>query len=92
MTDEQWLWLFVNQLIDSEEHLEKMCPECKDEAISGKRCIRCGKVLTDDNDRFINPNFDRSKFEELSNGEDRYEDNIDIDLIKQISEDGGDIG
>lgn len=92
MTDEQWLWLFVNQLIDSEEHLEKMCPECRDEAISDKRCIRCGKVLTNDDDRFINPNFDSSKFEKLSGEGNRYEDSIDTDLIKQISEDGEDIG
>lgn len=91
MTDGQWVWLFINQLIDSEEHLEKMCPECRDEAISQKKCIRCGKVLADDN-KFINPNFDASRFEKLSHDGVEYREGLDIDLIKQISKDGEDIG
>ena len=40
MTDGQWLWLFVNQIIDNEEHLEKMCQECRDEVTSENKCIR----------------------------------------------------
>lgn len=93
MTDGQWLWLFVNQIIDNEEQLEKMCPECRNEVTSEtKKCIRCGKVLAKQG--FINPNFDASRFEKLSNDSDgiKYEDDIDIDLIKQLSKDGVDIG
>lgn len=89
MSDGQWLWLFVNQLIDNEETLEKMCPECRDEATSNKKCIRCGKVLADnEEDVFINPNFDASKFERLSHGGIEYEDDIDIELIRQLSKGG----
>ena len=89
MTDGQWLWLFVNQIIDSEEHLEKMCPECRNEVTSDKKCIRCGKVLTHkEHDSFINPNFDKSRFEELSNDGVEYNEDIDVDLIKQLSKGG----
>lgn len=87
MTDGQWLWLFVNQIIDNEEHLEKMCPDCRSEATSTHKCIRCGKVLTKDEDRFINPNFDASRFERLSRSDGiKYEEGIDIGLIKQIKD------
>lgn len=84
MTDGQWLWLFANQLIDNEEHLEKMCPECRNEATSTNKCIRCGKVLTKDEDRFINPNFDASRFERLSRDGVEYEEGVDVDLLKQL--------
>lgn len=94
MTDGQWLWLFVNQIIDNEEHLEKMCPECRDEVTSEKKCVRCGKVLATNKgyDSFINPNFDSSKFEELSNNGVEYEEDTDVGLMKQISKGGVDIG
>lgn len=85
MTDGQWLWLFVNQLIDSEEHLEKMCPECRNEATSTNKCIRCGKVLTKDEGKFINPNFDVDRFERLSRGDGiEYGEDIDVGLLKQL--------
>ena len=93
MTDGQWLWLFVNQIIDNEEHLEKMCPDCKNEVTSDKKCIRCGKVLTTKEcDSFVNPNFDMSKFEELSHDGVEYEEDIDVELMKQMSRGGVDIG
>lgn len=93
MTDGQWLWLFVNQIIDNEEHLEKMCPECRDEVASDKKCIRCGKVLTSSHDSFINPNFDSSRFEKLSHDDGiEYDDDVDVGLIKQLSKGGVEIG
>ena len=92
MTDGQWLWLFVNQIIDNEEHLEKMCPECRDEATSTHKCIRCGKVLTKKEDVFVNPNFDADKFERLSRDGVEYNENVDVGLIKQLSKGGVDIG
>lgn len=90
LTDEQWLWLFVNECIDNDEQLERMCQSCKDEATSKDKCIRCGKVLSTNNKpaTFVNPNFDRKRFERLSNEEDS---GVDTDLLKQI-EDGGHIG
>jgi hypothetical protein len=71
MTDEQWVWLFINESIDKDEQFEGMCDECKREVTSVRRCNRCGKVLANsDEDKFVNPNFDSSKFDKLSNGED----------------------
>ena len=92
MTDGQWLWLFINQIIDNEEHLEKMCQNCKDEVTSTDKCIRCGKVLANDEEKFINPNFDADKFERLSHGGIEYEDGVDVGLMKQIAKGGVDIG
>ena len=85
MTDGQWLWLFVNQIIDNEEQLEKMCPDCRNEVTSTHKCVRCGKVLAKKSeDVFINPNFDQSRFERLSNGGIEYNDDIDVGLLKQL--------
>lgn len=92
MTDGQWLWLFINQIIDNEEHLEKMCPECRSEATSNNKCIRCGKVLTNDEDKFVNPNFDADRFERLSHGGVEYEEDVDVELIKQMAKGGVNIG
>lgn len=88
MTDGQWLWLFVNQIIDNEEHLEKMCPDCRNEVTSTRKCIKCGKVLAKDEDRFINPNFDASRFERLSHDGVEYEEGMDVELTKQIAKGG----
>ena len=88
MTDGQWLWLFVNQIIDNEEHLEKMCSDCRNEVTSTHKCIKCGKVLTKDEDKFINPNFDASRFERLSNDGVEYEEGMDVELTKQIAKGG----
>ena len=61
-----------------------MCPSCRDEATSTRKCIRCGKVLAKEGDTFINPNFDASKFEELSHGGIEYNEDIDVGLMKQL--------
>jgi len=81
MTDSQWLWLFVNEAVDHDEHMESMCDKCKTEVTSKDKCIKCGKVLSSKG-AFINPNFDYERFNKLNltnNGE------IDIDLLKQIN-------
>lgn len=85
MTDEQWLWLFVNESIDYDEKLERMCDKCKSDVISN-RCIKCGKPLGNRNEQqFINPNFDTERFEHLSNGTNiNSDDDIDHELIDQI--------
>ena len=65
MSDEQWLWLFINQRIDTDEKLEHMCPKCREEVTSGHKCTRCGKDIAE-TDSFVNPNFDIAKYEELA--------------------------
>jgi len=88
MTDEQWLWLFVNQSIDNDEKFEHMCSKCQDD-ITSNRCIRCGKPLNNSKYKpdYVNPNFDTERFETLLNGtikEEKEEDDIDYNLIEQI--------
>ena len=75
MSDEQWLWLFVNQSIDSDEKFESMCPDCQNEVTSGvKKCIRCGKEING-GDSFVNPNFDMAKYNRLAGiDDDEYEE------------------
>lgn len=76
MSDEQWLWLFVNQRVDADERLEKMCPKCREEVTSEHRCIRCGKEIIEQ-ESFINPNFDMDRYNMLAEADgisDRVED------------------
>lgn len=73
MSDEQWVWLFVNKLIDTDEKLSSMCPDCREEVTSKNKCTRCGKeykplIDIDDDSSFINPNFDTKRYEKLKNG------------------------
>lgn len=58
-----------------------MCPTCRDEATDDTKCTRCGKKLSKDGDNFVNPNFDKSRFEKLENGEEVLEDE---DIIEEI--------
>jgi hypothetical protein len=75
MTDEQWLWLFVNESIDRDEKLEHMCPTCRGEATSKNiRCTRCGKPIGISDDSFTNPNFNIDRYNALANGTDEYEE------------------
>lgn len=89
MTDEQWLWLFVNEAIDYDEKLEHMCPKCQSDATSN-RCIRCGKPLGDDkySPQLVNPNFDAERFDRLSNGtsenKDESDDDVDYELVDRV--------
>ncbi len=67
MTDEQWLWLFANQVIDNDIKLERMCQKCRDEVVAGNKCSRCGRDTHNDAE-FVNPNFDKERFAKLSEG------------------------
>ena len=78
MSDEQWLWLFVNQRIDIDEKLEGMCPKCKEEVTSSKKCTRCGKDINEE-ESFINPNFDMDRYNKLAG---HVEDDYDESLVK----------
>ena len=79
MSDEQWLWLFINQKIDADEKLEKMCPKCRDEVTSDHKCIRCGKDIIIE-ESFVNPNFDMDRYNELAGHvENSYKEELDDD-------------
>jgi methionyl-tRNA synthetase len=82
MSDEQWLWLFVNQRIDTDEKLEGMCPKCREEVTSGHKCIRCGRDIIEE-ESFINPNFDMDRYNELSGHVEKTyeEDDISVEEV-----------
>lgn len=46
-----------------------MCPDCRDEVTSKNKCTRCGKEMPHNNedDGFINPNFDEEEYMSKSN-------------------------
>ena len=53
--------------VDADEQMEKMCSKCKEEVTSDKSCTRCGKDI-DNEETFINPNFDHNRFNRLKEG------------------------
>ena len=85
MSDEQWLWLFVNQRIDTDEKLEKMCPKCREEVTSKHKCIRCGKDIIEE-ESFVNPNFDMDRYNKLAGHvEESYEDKPKFnDILEEV--------
>ena len=86
MSDEQWLWLFVNQSIDSDEKFESMCPDCQNEVTSGaKKCIRCGKEING-GDSFVNSNFDMAKYNRLASIDDDEYDEPQMSLLAEMIE------
>jgi len=52
--------------IDNDEKMEHMCPKCRDEVVSDNSCTRCGKAINDGAESFVNPNFDRARYDKLS--------------------------
>lgn len=69
MTDEQWVWLYVNQVLDDEDKLNHMCDSCRDDVTSDTKCIRCGKPICV-SESFTDPNFDMERYEKLAHSED----------------------
>ncbi len=46
MTDADYLYCLVHEMLDREEALERMCPVCRRRAEEA-RCSICGELLTD---------------------------------------------
>lgn len=85
MSDEQWLWLFINQQIDNDEKLEHMCPECRNAVISHNKCTRCGKPLTEKAEE-VSTTFDEEKYNRLKA---EQESMYDPDGLWGLDEDDG---
>jgi hypothetical protein len=85
MTDEQWLWLYIQEAVDNDIKLEGMCSDCREEVTSKehRKCTRCGKPVHIV-ESFVNPNFDMNRYNALANGtvqkdNTHHEDPEDID-------------
>lgn len=63
-----------------------MCDKCREDVTSKHKCARCGTPL-ENQDKFINPNFDSERFDKLSKGT-VSEDDIDLDIVNKIMGDG----
>ena len=61
MTHRDYLWCALNLLLDGEEKLERLCPDCRTQA-EADRCPICGVQASD---RGENEGFDQRRFEEL---------------------------
>ena len=66
MKSRDYLWCLANALLDREEELERLCPECRARALE-ERCPVCGQRREDQLEA-VNPSFDLARFEELKGG------------------------
>ena len=67
MTDRDYLWCALNLLLDDEEELDRLCPQCRAEAQAG-RCPVCGAAV-DGGPAGENGGFDMERFERMRRGE-----------------------
>lgn len=69
MKDRDFLWCALNLMLDDQEELERLCPECRARALE-ERCPVCGVplALTEGS---INGSFDQGAFERRKRGEGR---------------------
>lgn len=66
MTDGDYLYCILNQWLDDEEELDRLCPTCRSEAEQG-RCPGCGAAYTPAV-RAENPAFDMERYNILARG------------------------
>lgn len=67
MKERDYVWCLVHQLLDREEELEQLCPECR-QKVERETCPGCGKVLDDWGEGGENLNFDRKRFQAMKRG------------------------
>lgn len=70
MKDRDYLWCLAQELLDREQALERLCPECRSRA-EEERCPACGRPAERWAEGAVNPVFDLARFERLKgeNGE-----------------------
>lgn len=61
MTEGDYLYCAAQLLLDREEQMEKLCPECRENRKN--LCPGCGRQLSGEQN--VNPQFDMGRFEEL---------------------------
>lgn len=67
MKGRDYLWCLANTLLDGEEALERLCPDCRARA-EEERCPVCGCSRPEWGEGMENAAFDLSRFEELRGG------------------------
>lgn len=69
MKDRDFLWCALNLMLDDEEELERLCPDCRRRATED-RCVACGVSLVL-SEGAVNGAFDQKRFDALKRGEGR---------------------
>ena len=67
MTDRDFLLCALHLLLDEEEGLERLCPDCRIRA-EEHRCAACGQPVAEVAGE-VNPSFDWERFERMKRGE-----------------------
>ena len=70
MKDRDYLWCLVHQLLDREEELSRLCPECRAWA-EEEHCPVCGRTRGSWGEGAVNTAFDQDRFERMRGGETR---------------------
>lgn len=66
MKERDYLWCLANGLLDREEQLERLCPDCRVRAEQA-RCPVCGRT-EEPGEGGSNPAFDPAQFQRLKEG------------------------
>ena len=67
MKDRDYLWCLVHSLLDREEELAHLCPECRTRA-EQSCCPGCGQPLSLWGEGGVNAAFDPQRFERMKEG------------------------
>lgn len=67
MKDRDYLWCLVQAMLDREEALDRLCPECRGRA-EEVCCPVCGKPASRWADGAVNTTFDPARFEKMAGG------------------------
>ena len=62
-----YLWCLTNTILDREEELERLCPDCRARAME-ERCVLCGRPAREWGEGMQNASFDPARFEALKEG------------------------
>ena len=67
MKGRDYLWCLTNTILDREEELERLCPDCRARAME-ERCVLCGRPAREWGEGMQNASFDPARFEALKEG------------------------
>lgn len=67
MKERDYLWCLVQMLLDREEELERLCPECRAQSAEAC-CPSCGRPASAWGESGSNSAFDPERFEKLKGG------------------------
>ena len=67
MKEGDYVWCLVNQLLDRDEELERLCPECR-QRMEQHICSGCSEPVERWGEGEMNPEFDLQRFRIMKEG------------------------